>query len=45
MFLKSTKILVFMILNAKVSNWLWSIWEQSCFHSLLTGKSNEGVCI
>ena len=29
---KTSTILVYMILNGKGSNWLWSTWTQSCFH-------------
>ena len=33
------------ILNGKGSNWLWSTWGQSCFHSFTTGKSNIAGCL
>ena len=31
---KTSTILVYMILNGKGSNWLWSTWAQYCFQSL-----------
>ena len=49
-----TTILVYMILNGKGSNWLWSTWVQSWFHSFLRamqysclflpGQCNTAAC-